>query len=834
MRHNNNPQTPTKDATAEKVIDLLLAKLKAGVNPWRKPWDAKGNPTADHRFFAVNLFTGKPYTGINAQTLEAGLYAGFSQITANGGKVAKGAKAYPVAWFGRFEKDLEEAKQREVWDIFDVNEAKPYVGKYGPCYRFAPNFYETFNVYLDENCDLKKVTKVCKVMKFENVFRIEDTTGLERFVEAFEKAHGGSEAPKAFDADENGDLWIDAYCIGANLGGFYYDGGSKSYYQPGDDTIHVSKRPNYNTPADFYSTAFHEMTHSSGAASRLNRDGIVKFDRFGSDRYAKEELIAEMGACMAMGFLGIETEGTLDNSAAYLGNWLRQKVGEKASKQALETLMAASSSAKFAFAYIAEFYEAAKAQREEENKQKKTEEPLPLPMLPAVVSQPEAVRAYKAEPVEALHFTTRKLETPRGTFRVVSETREELEAMGFGLWFEHTFDGGNIVYSIMHHYPTHTAVACDSLLERIQTHRKNVFAFFPEVENSFRPDYAVPMPKYMVEKLQPSGTDAIRSIYRIDLKDGSWLDVEIGFVECDLRYKNCLMHTWKANGYIKEELPNFWNVQIYHTSKDPDGFERCVERFNPQHKDGKIDFDWILPASMLNRERILHEVERRARIYEAGVCCRAMPNGEAVGVSPAEKPMTEFWVLVDNETAIFIREGTGDNLDAEDIAEGYVDYIYYDTFDVCDGRDFARRAEDGDTSDGGMILLTREYQEHTTLEIARKTVAFIYGDDEKPDWKISQDAPTVEEPDPEHYNDGMIDIRNIQDFCMMVLTNCDGDAKSVGYDDNFYSPADLIEAYESLWRTDWNMDDEKALYVKKLKDWMILTGCDPEELEGND
>ena len=303
----------------------------------------------------MNLFTGKPYTGINAQSLPAGLYAGFSQITSHGGKVKKGSNAYPVAWFGSFEKDLEdEEEQQKVWEQFDANKAKLTSGKYGACYQIRIGFYGVYNVYLDENCDLEKVTCICKVMKFESVFRVEDTEGLEKYLDAWKKNHKPSTTEKPFNEIEAGDLWIEAYIKAANLKGFFYDGGNRSYYVPSLDEIHVSKRTNYHTPADFYSTAFHEMTHSTGHASRLSRVGITNSDGFGGERYAKEELIAEMGASMAMGFLGIETSGTLDNSAAYLASWLHQKVNEKASKKALETLMAASSSAKFAFAYIAE------------------------------------------------------------------------------------------------------------------------------------------------------------------------------------------------------------------------------------------------------------------------------------------------------------------------------------------------------------------------------------------------------------------------------------------------------------------------------------------------
>ena len=88
--------------------------------------------------------------------------------------------------------------------------------------------------------------------------------------------------------------------------------------------------------------------------------------------------------------------------------------------------------------------------------------------------------------------------------------------------------------------------------------------------------------------------------------------------------------------------------------------------------------------------------------------------------------------------------------------------------------------------------------------------------------------------DESHYNDGLIDARNIQEFCMVVFTNSNGETKTVSYDDNFFSPIELVNAYTSLWRKDWNMDDEKASYVQKFKEWQIACGCNPEELEDDE
>jgi antirestriction protein ArdC len=87
-------------------------------------------------------------------------------------------------------------------------------------------------------------------------------------------------------------------------------------------------RARFDGAAEYYSTLFHELTHSTGHASRLNRPTLTESAGFGSNPYCKEELIAEMGAAFLCGQAGI-AEGTLENAAAYLQNWLAQLHSDK-------------------------------------------------------------------------------------------------------------------------------------------------------------------------------------------------------------------------------------------------------------------------------------------------------------------------------------------------------------------------------------------------------------------------------------------------------------------------------------------------------------------------
>ena len=72
--------------------------------------------------------------------------------------------------------------------------------------------------------------------------------------------------------------------------------------------------------AEYYSTAFHELTHSTGHHSRLNR--LEKFTFFGTEAYSKEELVAEIGAAALVNAAGLETASSFRNSTAYIQNWL--------------------------------------------------------------------------------------------------------------------------------------------------------------------------------------------------------------------------------------------------------------------------------------------------------------------------------------------------------------------------------------------------------------------------------------------------------------------------------------------------------------------------------
>jgi len=98
-------------------------------------------------------------------------------------------------------------------------------------------------------------------------------------------------------------------------------GQAKAFYSPSLDYINMPPVALFHSDEEYYSTLFHEMTHSTGHSDRLNRSTVTKTAHFGSSDYSKEELIAEMGSAFLSAEAGI-INTTIDNSAAYIKGWI--------------------------------------------------------------------------------------------------------------------------------------------------------------------------------------------------------------------------------------------------------------------------------------------------------------------------------------------------------------------------------------------------------------------------------------------------------------------------------------------------------------------------------
>jgi antirestriction protein ArdC len=153
--------------------------------------------------------------------------------------------------------------------------------------------------------------KEVPLLRYYNVFHIDQCEGL--------RAKHTQPMPHTANADTNADAIIADYLAreGVKLN---HEAGDRAFYRPSTDSITLPHIAQFAATAEYYSTAFHELTHSTGHSKRLNR--LEKTAFFGSEAYSKEELIAEIGAAALVNVAGLETAKSFRNTAAYIQNWL--------------------------------------------------------------------------------------------------------------------------------------------------------------------------------------------------------------------------------------------------------------------------------------------------------------------------------------------------------------------------------------------------------------------------------------------------------------------------------------------------------------------------------
>lgn len=254
------------------VTEKILKALEEGTVPWQKPWIGSDR--------AINYVTRKPYKGINTLLLDQpGEYLTFKQCTTLGGKIKKGEKSSMIVFF-------------------------------------------TFSEHKEKDANGEDKITSFPVLKYYNVFHISQCEGIESKLEP--------PSPEANPLEE-GEAIIDGYVTRGGVRFEAVKGSDRAFYRPSEDRVIVPHISQYKLIAEYYSTSFHELTHSTGHSSRLKRfgeknDGVAAF---GNEVYSKEELIAEIGSSMLMSIAGIERPETFQNSASYLQSWLNVLKGDK-------------------------------------------------------------------------------------------------------------------------------------------------------------------------------------------------------------------------------------------------------------------------------------------------------------------------------------------------------------------------------------------------------------------------------------------------------------------------------------------------------------------------
>lgn len=276
----------------EKITNDFIEAIKGGKIPWHQPWFGKR--------WAISHTNGRPYSFINQFLLgKDGEWLTFKQIQEEGGSIKKGCKAHYVVFWKFIPKTEKNEDGEEI-----------VVGQF-------------------------------PILKFYNVWHISECEGIkEKYPVKTRNENSPIESAQKIFADyverekENG--------FRANIS----DINDAALYRPFSDVLEVPSIELFENSELYYSTLFHEMTHSTGAKKRLNREGIVNFDKFGSERYSKEELVAEMGAAFLCNQANLDVTKTFKNSAAYLQGWLTELKNDP------KMIVAAASKAEQAVQYI--------------------------------------------------------------------------------------------------------------------------------------------------------------------------------------------------------------------------------------------------------------------------------------------------------------------------------------------------------------------------------------------------------------------------------------------------------------------------------------------------
>lgn len=257
-------QVAAKQDVYEIVTNQIIDSLEKGVVPWQRPWKMVGGPR--------NLNSKRPYRGLNAFLLALAPYSSPFWMTYEGAKKAGGNV-----------KKGEKGTLVVFWKI----------------QKFA-------------DPDAKSGFKTVPLLRYYKVWNAEQCENVKLPT---------TEEVEEFDAIEAAQAVIDEMPDAPSI----EFGGDRAYYAPMEDHVQLPKPEQFDTSEAFYATAFHELAHATGNEKRLGR--IKDWSMFGSDPYAKEELVAEMASAFICGAAGIAPN--IDQSAAYLNGWLARLKNDK-------------------------------------------------------------------------------------------------------------------------------------------------------------------------------------------------------------------------------------------------------------------------------------------------------------------------------------------------------------------------------------------------------------------------------------------------------------------------------------------------------------------------
>jgi antirestriction protein ArdC len=270
----NQKQTRYHGWTAERkymngdvyqiVTDRIIRLLESGIVPWHQPWKSVNQ-------WPQNFVSRKVYRGINLFLLNAAKYSSpywltFRQVQMLGGSVKKGERAFPVVFWKILKEERPGEEEKRISFL---------------------RYYSVFNVAQCEGINVPVIPTEELKPKFARIEKCEQIV---------------ADMPKRPGINH----W-----------------GGRAEYSPSKDEINMPEPENFESTEAYYCTLFHELTHSTGHVSRLNRKEVTDPIKFGSDPYSREEMVAEMGAAFLCGHCEIENK-TIEQSASYIQGWLKR------------------------------------------------------------------------------------------------------------------------------------------------------------------------------------------------------------------------------------------------------------------------------------------------------------------------------------------------------------------------------------------------------------------------------------------------------------------------------------------------------------------------------
>ena len=287
--NNEEKNTAYEKLTPQRkqLVDKVMENLEKGNLFWTQGWVSSGAPES--------AITGKKYRGINnlflsliamSENYGDNRWATFKQMEEKGwtfkkdeegNSLAKG-KGASIEYYEMRDKETKRRFDRSVLDGMTASEQQEYMDKNVYWLR---KFYRVFNCSLMDGVPIKEKPQI-----------------------------------DVNDRNDRAESILDYW--DKNEAKIIY-GGSRAFYRTDTDEVHLPERADFKSMQEFYSTALHEIGHSTGHESRLNRD---LSGRFGSEDYAMEELRAEIASIFMEQDLEIEpSEGRLQNNAAYIQSW---------------------------------------------------------------------------------------------------------------------------------------------------------------------------------------------------------------------------------------------------------------------------------------------------------------------------------------------------------------------------------------------------------------------------------------------------------------------------------------------------------------------------------